>query len=124
MSIYPVLQKTKDQVNMRPAKPTVYDDKKVQCTKLYKNPVCGDDKSCQSTLCSNMWPVKPTMDMWSVEPATYKKMSSDKNCQSTKGYKKKSPVRPVCNDKNCQSAKTMYYRKCQANSAGTQSTHL
>ena len=71
-----------------------------------------------------MWPVKPTMDIWWVEPATYKKICSDKNCQYTRCCKKKSPVRPVCDDKNCQSSKTMYYRKCQVNSARTQSTHM
>ena len=92
---------------MQPVKPTVYDNKKVQSTRFYKNPVCGDDKNYQPTQCINMWPVKPTMDMQSVGPATYKKMCSDKNCQSTRCYKKNSPVRQVCNDKNHQSDKAM-----------------
>ena len=64
------------------------------------------------------------MDMWSVEPATYKKMCSDKNCQSTRCYKKKGPMRLVCDDKNWQYTKTMYYRKCLVKSARTQSTHM
>ena len=97
------------QVNMWPVKPTM----------------CGDDRKCQSTQFYkktkdqvNMWPVRPTIDMWSVEPATYKKMCSDKNCQSKRCCKKKSPVRPVWDDKNCQSAKTVHYRKCHIKYAG------
>ena len=82
------------------------DVKKCQSTKFYKNPVC-DDKNGQSTKCVNMWPVKPTMDMQSVEQAiqsSHKKaLCSDKNCQSTTCYKKKYPRRSVCEDKNCQS---------------------
>ena len=35
-------------------------------------------------------------------------MCSDKNCQSTRCYKKKSPIRPMCgDDKNCQSTQHM-----------------
>ena len=70
------------------------DDKKCQST------VCSD-KNCQDNKCDNMWPVTSEMDMWSVEPASYKKICHDKNCQSTRCFKKMCPVRPVWNDKNC-----------------------
>ena len=52
-----------------------------------------DVKNCQV----HMQPVKPTMDMWSVEPASYK-LCNDKNPQATRCYKKKSPARPVYDD--------------------------
>ena len=97
------------QVNMWSVIPAMCgDDKKCQFTQFYKNPVCGDYKNCQSTQYNYMWSAKPKMDMQSVEPATYKNLCGDKNCQSTRCYKKKSLVTPVCNDKNCQSAKTLY----------------
>ena len=51
----------------------VYEDQKCQST------VCSD-KNCQDNKCINMWPVKPEMYMWSMEPASHKKMCNDKNC--------------------------------------------
>ena len=89
-----------------------------------------DDKNCQVTRCNkkknqlkqvksmcfdrncqvNMRPVKPEIDMQLPKPAIpykYKRLCSDKNCQSTRCFKKKCPVRPVCDDKNCQSANIM-----------------
>ena len=38
---------------------------------------------------------------------SYKKMCSDKNCQSTKCMQPKEPTSHKCDDKNCQSAKHM-----------------
>ena len=79
------------------------------------------DKNCQV----NMWPVKPEMDVQSKEPQfIFKKkhvpLCSDKNCQSTKCYRKKSPVRTRCsNAKNCQS--TMWPNKPISNPAMEQS---
>ena len=88
-----------------------------------------DDKICQSNMCSGknchgtkfMWPVKPAMDMQSSEPAiqlqsSFKKkhvpIYIDKNCQSTRCYRNKSPVRPRCsNDKNCQSTRCFSFKK-------------
>ena len=78
-------------------------DKKYQATKCYKKV----DKNCQITY---MWPVKPEMKIQSKEPAmqySFKKkhipLCKDKNCESTRCYRKKSPVRPMYdNDKNCQ----------------------
>ena len=53
------------------------------------------DKNCQENQNTNMWQVKPQVDMWSKEPAmqsSFKKkhvpLCSDKNCQSTRCYKK------------------------------------
>ena len=74
------------------------DDKNCQSTKFIKS-VCSY-KNCQ------LQPVKPPMDMWLPKPAIpYKhaRLCSDKNCQSKRCYRKKSPVRPMYgNDKNCQ----------------------
>ena len=51
--------------------------------------------------------MEPSMDMQLPKPAVlynYKRLCSGKNCQSTRCYKKKSSVRPLCGkDKNCQS---------------------
>ena len=64
--------------------------------------VCGDDTNSQSTQC--IQPVKPGNTVWSIEPATqsrYKKLCSDKNCKSTRCYKK---MNQGCgHDQNCQS---------------------
>ena len=62
-----------------------------------------------------MWPLKPEMKKSSVvqlpkpamEQSTYKFNQDSKNCQSDRCFKKKCPVRPVCNGKNCQSANNM-----------------
>ena len=51
------------------------------------------DKNCQETQSINVWPVKPSMDMWLPKPAVpykYIRFCSDKNCQSTRCYKKVS----------------------------------
>ena len=74
-----------------------------------------EGKESPSTQCCNRQPVKPGMknkDMWSKEPATETKSSlcSDKQCQSTRGFKKfprndniQSPMRPkYTDDKNFQ----------------------
>ena len=81
----------------------VFADKKYQATKCYKNV----DKNCKIT---NMRTVKPEMHMWSKEhtmQSSFRKkhlpLCKDKNCQSTRCYRKKNPVRPMYdNDKNCQ----------------------
>ena len=132
-------------VNMQPVKPVVFDDRKCQSTKFYKNSVCQstrcykkkypvtsvcDDKTCQSNVCSikscqtHMQSVTKPSYMWLAKPAIiqsiYKKsLCNDKNCQSTKGYKKMGPIRPVCHDKNCQAARCVHMQK----SAMPQSIH-
>ena len=58
-----------------------------------------DDKNCQV----DMWPVKLEMDMQLPKPAITR-LCSDKNRQSSRYFKNKSPVRPMYgHDKNCQS---------------------
>ena len=86
-----------------------------------------DDKNCQPIVCSDnnfqealnvhVWSMKPTQKissyMHSPKPAiqsSYQKsLCSDKNCQSTRCYKKRYPVRSIWHDKNCQS--TRCYKK-------------
>ena len=75
-----------------------------------------DDKNCQSTQGVHMHTAMQPSNMQLPKPATpssCKKLCSYKNCQSTRFYKKKCPVRPVCTDKNCQSGKCMCYDKKQ-----------
>ena len=51
------------------------------------------DKKCQDDQCVNMWPVKPPKDMQLSKPEIsyqYKRLCCDKNCQSTRCYKKKN----------------------------------
>ena len=51
--------------------------------------VCSD-KKCQETQSINMWPVKPSMDMWLSKPTVpykYTRLCNDRNCQSTRCYK-------------------------------------
>ena len=60
-------------------------------------------KNCQENQNINMWLVKPPMDMRLPKPAIpykYTRLCSDKNCQSTRCYKKHEYIK--C-DKNCQS---------------------
>ena len=98
------------QVNVKPVKKIVFDDKKSSSTICYKNPVCSN-KKCQDTRFT--WPVKPVIYMQSKEAAmqsSFQKkhvlLCSDKNCQSTRCYRKKSPARPMYgNDRNCQETK-------------------
>ena len=78
------------QVNMRPVKSTVADDKKSQSTKCYKNPICSD-KNCQETPNVHMLPVKPAKEsnimqsvtrsskMKSIEPEILQSSSKQKN---------------------------------------------
>ena len=77
-------------------------------------PVC-DDKNCQSIKFINMWSVTKPNNMWLTKPAiqsSYQKsFCSDKKCQSTRCYKKKCPMRPVCDDKNLQSAKCAHMQQ-------------
>ena len=51
-----------------------------------------------------MQPMKSAMNMQLVTNTHYKRLCNDKNCQSTRCYKIKSPVkqRSVCSDNNCQ----------------------
>ena len=61
------------------------------------------EKNCQV----NMWSRKPAMQ--SSSKKQHVPLCSDKNCQSTRCYWKKSPVRPMYgNDKNCQDTKFMW----------------
>ena len=64
------------------------------------------NKNCQENI--NMQPVMPEiMNVQLPKPAVlykYRRLCSDKNCQSTRCYKKKSAMRPMHTyDKHCQS---------------------
>ena len=83
---------------------------KQKCPAHVINHLC-DDKNCQVSRYVHIWPVKPAKksnNLQSVEPAiqsSYKKLCSDKNCPSTRCYKK---MNQVCgDDKNCQSTQYM-----------------
>ena len=84
----------------------ICDDMKCQAP---KKTVC-DSKNCPSTQSSDMQPVKPAMkseDLWLREPATksHSGLYSDKNCHSTRYFRKISrrPIRLMCgDDKSCQ----------------------
>ena len=56
-----------------------------------KLPKCFD-KECQENI--NMQPGMPEKNMQLLKPAI-RRLGSDKNCQSTRCYKKKSPMRPI-----------------------------
>ena len=124
------------QSKPRPAKLQSDYKKKdhVNCNQISMN----DDKTCQSIVCPDtncqetpnihIWPVKTAKESnymqsvtrssngKSVELTSYKKMCSDKNCQSTRCYKKKSSVTPMYgNDKNCQSTQNMKPKKSISN---------
>ena len=96
------LQSASKQKNPRRQK-YMCADKKCQASKCYKKVY----KNCQTT---NMQPVESHVDMQSKEPAmqaSFKKkhvpLCKDKNYQSTRCYRKKSPVRRMYGyDKNCQ----------------------
>ena len=66
---------------------------------------CVSDKNFQENI--NMWPVMPEMDMQSPIPAITR-LCCDKNCQSTRCYKKPEFLK---HGKNCQSANNMCYDK-------------
>ena len=101
------------------------DGKNCQSTKFIK-PGYGDqncqytvfsDKNCQDNKSVIMQPVKPQIDMQSKEPAmqsSFKKkhvpFCNDKNCQSTRCYKKKNQVKQGirCSDKNLQEIPNVY----------------
>ena len=88
--------KKKDQVKFNQV--SMSDDMNCQ---VNMNPVCSD-KKCQDTMF--LQTVKPKMDIQLPKPAVpyqYKRLCSDKNCQSTRCYKKKN------SDKNCQSDNNM-----------------
>ena len=70
-------------------------EKKCQAIKCYKKV----DKNCQT---SDMWPVKPKIDVQSM-PRTAKLQSS---------YKKKDQMKYVCDDRNCQSTKLYKISEC------------
>ena len=83
-------------------KSKVCADKECQATKYYKE----IDKNCQTNV--NMRPRKLRSDRWSVTntdnvqlpkpavPYGYSRLCKDKDCQSTRCYKKRNY------DKNCQ----------------------
>ena len=69
-----------------------------------KSQMCSDKKSQEP---SYKWPVMPvivnTEDKWLSTPLI-RRLCQDEKCQSTRCFKKKSPVRPKYKyDKNCQS---------------------
>ena len=72
-------------------------------------------KNCQETKLIHMWLLKPEKSSikWLLKPAVldqYKRLCCDKNCQTTRCYRKKCPVRPMCgDDKNCQSPKKLIW---------------
>ena len=71
------------------------------------------EKKCQGTKFIHMLPLKAGMKKSSYmqlpKPAKEEANPDDKNCQSTRSYKKMCLVRPGCNDKNCQSANNICY---------------
>ena len=72
--------------------------------RLRKPQVCSDNNSQEP---SYKWPVMPaivnTEDKWLSTPLI-RRLCKDEKCQSTRCFKKKSPVRPKYKyDKNCQS---------------------
>ena len=82
------------------AKICEYDDFKGQSS------MCSD-KNCQENEIINIQSVTNTNNMWLPKPSI-RRLCSDNKCQSTRCYKKKSPVRPMyAYDKNCQSANMM-----------------
>ena len=106
------LQSTSKQKNLR-RQHYVCDDNECQSTKLNKKSMCSY-RNCQDNKSVIILPVNLQMDMQPKEPAlqsSFKKkhvlLCNDKICQSTRCFKKKCPVRPVCDDKNCQSANLM-----------------
>ena len=83
----------------------VSEDNNCQSTKIYRKSMCSD-KNCQENI--NMLLVKPQMDVQLPKPAVpyeYKRLCNDRNCQSTRYYKKRNY------DKNCQSDNNMCYNK-------------
>ena len=66
-------------------------------------PMYGKDKNCQSKPISDMSSVTKSSIMWLPKPAMGQSNPDDKNCQSTRCYKKKNQVKSVCDEKNCQS---------------------
>ena len=96
------------------------------------------DKNCQTDKSPHMWPAKLAMNSFHMQPnkpivSIHDKMpmqqivpqEDDKNCQSTKFYKKKDQMEftqvsmfedkicqsNVCSDKNCQDTKFMWPEK-------------
>ena len=102
------LQK-RDQVNFNHITIPKKEDKNCQ-------PKMFSDKDCQEKQNANTWPVQPEVEkssnQWLSKPAVpykYKSLCNDKNCQSTRCYKKKSSVRPVHGyNKNCQEVQSVY----------------
>ena len=69
-----------------------------------KSQMCSDKKSQEP---SYMWPVMPVIintEDRQLSPPVIRRLCQDEKCQSTRCYKKKSPVRPNYKyDKKCQS---------------------
>ena len=90
----------KATISYKKQKKCEYTDSKSQVSR-------SSDKDCQEKKNSVMQSVT-NADMWLPKPVPneYRRMCSDKNCQSTRCYstKKKSPVKLMNKyDKNCQS---------------------
>ena len=118
-----IMQPVKPQMDMQLKKPArlqssykkkdelkyAYEDKNCQdTTSEYNDSKCQSfkclDKNCQENENINMWSVTNTDNMWVPKPAVpneYRRLCSDKGCQSTRCYKKSNY------DKNCQSANIM-----------------
>ena len=96
---------TKLQSKYKKKDPVKFNQGNMNDDKNCQSNVCSD-KNCEDNKCVNMWPVKPDMHMQSMEPASFKKMCSGKNCQSTKSIKSVYDYHKcqstVCSDKNCQ----------------------
>ena len=108
----------------KPAIPYRYkrlcSDKNCQSTRCYKKKdkvkSVYSDNNCLEIQNVNMQPKKPINHMWSVtktsvvqlskpamEQSMYKLNQDSKNCQSDRCFKKKYPLRLVCDDKKCLS---------------------
>ena len=110
----------KPEMNVQLPKPAVlYQYRRLSKDKKCQSTVCEYDdfesqskvKMCSDKICQeniNMQPVMPDiMNVQLPKPAVLckcRRLCSDKNCQSTRCCKKKSPMRPVHTyDRNCQS---------------------
>ena len=122
------------QSNFKKKHVPLCSDKNCQSTICYKkSEYIKCDKNCQSTQymwqkkpISNIWSVTKSSIMWLPNPAMEQSNPEDNNYHSTSCFKKKCPVRPVCDDKNCQSAKHMCCDKeCHVKSEETHfSSHI
>ena len=105
-----------DQITMLPHKPVIKVTKPNQATQRS----VSQGKNCQSP--QFKWPEQSKSLMQLTQPVSvhqYKRLCHDKNCQSTRCFKKatgclntKIPEKSMCgDDKNCQSPKFIWPEK-------------